>query len=64
MIEPISFAVGIGAALAALLAALGLVGLGRYHALRPDHVVDMDEVEAYERQKHSAEALRQDVDDE
>jgi len=59
MVDPLSVTVGIGVAVAVLLAGLGLYYLGQ----RPAHMVDMTEVAAYHRHRSAAEALEQDVDD-
>jgi 2-polyprenyl-6-methoxyphenol hydroxylase-like FAD-dependent oxidoreductase len=59
MVDPISVAIGIGAAVAGLLAAGGLYLAGR----RPAHVIDMREVSAYYRHVSANEALQQDIDD-
>ena len=59
MVDPISVAIGIGVAVATLLAALGLFLAGQ----QPDHIVDMREVSSYYRHVSANEALQQDIDD-
>jgi len=59
MVEPLSVAIGIGAAVVIILASAGLYFAGQ----RPTYMVDMREVANYYRHVSANEALEQDVED-
>lgn len=58
VVDPLSVTIGIGAAIAALLAAYGLYAAGQ----RPEYVVDMREVASYYQHKSTNEALNENLD--
>jgi len=60
MVDPLSITIGIGVAVVLILAGAGLYFAGR----APDHIINVREVETYERRTASIRALRQDVQDE
>jgi len=63
MVDPMSVTIGIGVAVVALLAILGVYLAGFRQARKPDGIVDMGEISNYYRHKNSNQALAQDVED-
>jgi len=59
MVDPVSVTIGVGVSVVSILAAGGLYLAGR----APDHIINVREVETYERRTASIRALRQDIRD-
>jgi hypothetical protein len=57
MVDPLSITIGIGVAIAAILAGYGLYAAGQ----RPAYMVDMREVSRYYTETAAVEALEEDI---